>query len=600
MMGTGDAFLVGVVLIYLIAIWSIYVQHPGLSGPDGLVPVAPLSSLWSWDALMLSSGCLASAMLICRSLRFSVSYACLFMAYRQIFLTHSPWLSFQWDILLLEVLAVAALASPVLPGGGRGSGGGGGPAVWLARFLLFKLMLMAGVVKLQSHCPTWLGLTATQYHFATQCLPNKGGWWAHQAPPLVHQAAVALTLVIEVPAPFLLLAPEIQARRLGVALQLALQLGIMLTGNYNFFNILTVVLCIPCWEEVPTAQQDAGGQSTGGRRVGRLVALGLLSGAAAVMFHYDGSRLHLQLAPEVLTSMLIKFLPIFFSCVGAGLLVSCSHHARGAKGPVDLVCRLLRCTGVLCLFSLSALDFRSLHPKIVEVAPLPVRQLASKLQPLRLTSSYGLFRRMTGVGSEGQVSRPEIIISGSLDGHRWNEIEFKYKPGDVATPPKQVAPHQPRLDWQMWFAALADYQHYPFIVSLMNKIHHGCPTALHLLDGSRYPFLPSEPPLYLKADLFHYDFTQQNVSVPPAEWWVRSWQREYLPVLERDNESLLAFLEAHGLPKGCQKPHQYDGSATLLIRQEGLWWPVVLSTALVCWLTERSVHRIFSKKVKKK
>ena len=78
-----------------------------------------------------------------------------------------------------------------------------------------------------------------------------------------------------------------------------------------------------------------------------------------------------------------------------------------------------------------------------------------------MVSGYGLFRRMTGVGeniknefglNDTVVERPEIIIEGSYDNITWTPFEFMYKPGDLREAPKFVAPYQPRLDWQMWFA----------------------------------------------------------------------------------------------------------------------------------------------------
>ena len=88
---------------------------------------------------------------------------------------------------------------------------------------------------------------------------------------------------------------------------------------------------------------------------------------------------------------------------------------------------------------------------------------------LQLVSSYGLFRRMTGVGG-----RPEVIIEGSMsETGPWKEFEFLYKPGDLTTAPRFCLPHQPRLDWQMWFAALGHYQHNPWIISLAYRILQG-------------------------------------------------------------------------------------------------------------------------------
>jgi len=96
--------------------------------------------------------------------------------------------------------------------------------------------------------------------------------------------------------------------------------------------------------------------------------------------------------------------------------------------------------------------------------------LQHKVQELNLISSYGLFRRMTGVGG-----RPEVIIEGSdsMNGP-WKEYHFMYKPGNMSESPKFVMPHQPRLDWQMWFAALGSYGHNPWFISLLYRILESC------------------------------------------------------------------------------------------------------------------------------
>lgn len=117
--------------------------------------------------------------------------------------------------------------------------------VWPVRFLLFKLMLMSGVVKLQADCPTWNNLTALEYHFATQCLPGPLAWYAHQMHPFLLRLSVAVTLIIEIPAAFFLICPNFEFQWVGACLQLCLQVLIILSGNYNFFNGLTIVLCLP-------------------------------------------------------------------------------------------------------------------------------------------------------------------------------------------------------------------------------------------------------------------------------------------------------------------------------------------------------------------
>lgn len=123
-------------------------------------------------------------------------------------------------------------------------------------------------------------------------------------------------------------------------------------------------------------------------------------------------------------------------------------------------------------------------------------RLFGAVEHLQLANSYGLFRRMTGLGG-----RPEVVLEGSYDGHHWTvnapaghagkgegvppvqqvvltccagqEIEFMYKPGNVSRPPPVVVPHQPRLDWQMWFAALGPHSHSPWFTSLVLRLLQG-------------------------------------------------------------------------------------------------------------------------------
>ena len=94
------------------------------------------------------------------------------------------------------------------------------------------------------------------------------------------------------------------------------------------------------------------------------------------------------------------------------------------------------------------------------------RQLVDWQAPFYLANSYGLFAVMT-------TSRIEIVVEGSNDGQTWQAYEFKYKPGDLARRPPWVAPYQPRLDWQMWFAALGRYQENPLVRQFHDPSHAG-------------------------------------------------------------------------------------------------------------------------------
>ena len=115
---------------------------------------------------------------------------------------------------------------------------------WLVRWLLFRLMFASGVVKLTSECPTWWGLTALDYHYESQCIPTPLAWYAHQLPAWLQRLSVVATYVIEIPIPFLFLVPVRSLRMFAFYSQVLLQVLIILTGNYNFFNLLTLTLCL--------------------------------------------------------------------------------------------------------------------------------------------------------------------------------------------------------------------------------------------------------------------------------------------------------------------------------------------------------------------
>jgi hypothetical protein len=139
----------------------------------------------------------------------------------------------------------------------------------------------------------------------------------------------------------------------------------------------------------------------------------------------------------------------------------------------------------------------------------------------RTINSYGLFAVMT-------MQRPEIIVQGSNDGKNWANYEFKYKPGDVKHRPQFLAPYQPRLDWQMWFAALGNYRQNPWFINLCVHLLDGSQPVLHLLE--RNPF-PAAPPHYVRALVYEYHFTNWSIRRKTGAWWQRELRGVYLPVL---------------------------------------------------------------------
>eukprot|EP00854_Cymbomonas_tetramitiformis_P021534 gene21534-25900_t len=172
---------------------------------------------------------------------------------------------------------------------------------------------------------------------------------------------------------------------------------------------------------------------------------------------------------------------------------------------------------------------------------------------------------MTGVGASGEVARPEVVIEASMGDGVWREYHFRYKPGDPATRPQYVAPHQPRLDWQMWFAALGTYNHNPWFVHLCYKLLEGSPAVLNLLDTARLPHPRGERPVKLRALLYAYTYTplppagDPGVNASALPWWSRTFKAEYLPEVTLDNDSIQRFLARHRWSSTNPTPPRPEG-----------------------------------------
>ena len=218
---------------YYIAFASFYLQCPGLFGEDGITPVAPYltrlrqhtgvsaedSATWAgtsalverspslvWFAApldvsldawveglsLLGVGLSLFAIL---GVHHAGVFAMLWLLYLSLYACGQSMLSFQWDSFLLETGFAAILYAPFV----GGSSPPLPPVQWLLRFQLFKIMFMSGIVKTQANCPTWKGLTALEFHFASQCIPTAEAWWAHQLPPFLLRIGVGATFMTQIP-----------------------------------------------------------------------------------------------------------------------------------------------------------------------------------------------------------------------------------------------------------------------------------------------------------------------------------------------------------------------------------------------------------------
>jgi len=156
--------------------------------------------------------------------------------------------------------------------------------------------------------------------------------------------------------------------------------------------------------------------------------------------------------------------------------------------------------------------------------PRPVIAAMQSVGAIRSFNGYGLFTVMTR-------ERPEIVVEGSRDAVTWQPYEFRYKPGDPQRRPGFVAPHQPRLDWQMWFAALGGFDQNFWVRSFLGRLLEGSPAVTGLL--AKNPFA-GNPPRYVRAVLYDYRFTNAAERRSTGAWWRRRELGLFCPVFGRD------------------------------------------------------------------
>jgi len=473
-------------LIYFVAFASLAVQITGLIGSDGILPTGDFlqsihnrlgsqSYWWAPTVFWLNSSdfalkavCVAGAVL---ALVLLAGFAqrplliVLFLLYLSLVVVGQDFLAFQWDALLLEAGFLA-----IFLGNRR-------LVIWLFRWLLFRLIFLSGVLKLLSGDPTWRSLTALNYHYETQTLPTPLAWYLHQLPDGFQKLSVAVVLGIEIGAPFLILAPR-RLRLLAAAAIVFLQIMIGLTGNFAFFNLLTVALCVFLLDDAALR-----------RWFPNRLAQNLLTRQAQ-------RPPSLERVPLGLMGQTRRF-------VQATRLSAPSIRAESA-----LVGRRIAAGVAVLVFLVGGFQLVGAFGGPV---PGPVLLVMHWVEPFEIVNSYGLFTNMT-------TSRPEIIIEGSNDGQTWLDYEFKYKPGDLARPPSWVAPYQPRLDWQMWFAALENCYDNPWFASFVQRLQECSPEVLALLG--RNPF-PDAPPHYIRVLLYDYHFANLATRRAQGTWWQR-------------------------------------------------------------------------------
>ena len=374
-----------------------------------------------------------------------------------------------------------------------------------------------------------------------------------------------------------------------------------MSGNYYFFNLLTIALCIPLLDDAALGETKAPSTPEEEEeevrwslmdRIDARGPLGLVYDhltrktsvvaylfcmaftviSVCVMFEFDQNTgdLALLVTRRSLQRTVDAYLPMGVALYGVGLIIAGLYDIMTAlmeskRGLVSFALivghRALVFVFVTCTFTAGLVPaIEPLSPKSAQkMWPVVKRAYESSAQ-FHITGAYGLFRRMAGVGDpEGGgklVQRPELQIEGSFDGTEWHAYNFSYgKPGDPSQRPSWVAPHQPRLDWQMWFAALnPNYE--VWFVNLVYKLLVGEPSVLALLGENRNAIFRDAPPNWVRVTKYHYNFTTPGAPGDGGagggfpwggKWWHRTYVGVHVRALHREDESLITVLRENRL-----------------------------------------------------
>ncbi|XP_019573379.2 lipase maturation factor 2 isoform X2 [Rhinolophus sinicus] len=569
-------FLQGVAAVFLFAFASLYTQIPGLYGTEGILPARRTlrpqgktrwQQLWEvptllWEAprlgldtaqglelLSLLGSLLALGALLLRRLCHPLTYLLLWVAY-------------------LSACQGLPAAGDWLPG----RAGGPPEAALLGR----------AVRGLTPRRPPLLAraLAAVSPHVRLGC-----GQADQPLPRVVgaHWLSVVATFLIEVAVPPLFFAPTRRLRLAAFYCQVLLQVLIIITGNYNFFNLLTLVLTTSLLDDKHLAAEPGNSHCkktpTFWLKALLILLLELTIGGllAYGTVHYFGLEVDWEQYTvhsrttftfhqfsQWLKTVILPTMWLGAASLGWELLTALWRwtQVRGWLQKLWAAVQLsIFGTATVALFTISLVPYSYMEPSTHGRLWTGAHRLFGAVEHLQLANSYGLFRRMTGLGG-----RPEVVLEGSYDGHHWTEIEFMYKPGNVSRPPPVVVPHQPRLDWQMWFAALGPHTHSPWFTSLVLCLLQGKEPVILLIqnDVARYPF-HKQPPNFVRAQRYKYWFSQPGEQ---GQWWRRQWVEEFFPPVSLGDPTLDMLLRQFGLQD--KSPPRARSSSNILT--QALHW----------------------------
>jgi hypothetical protein len=519
-------FLRGLGLIYFSAFFSLFFQIRGLIGPQGILPAREflqsvahsLGALRLWYAptmLWVSSGAtmltaltvigmIASVLLVLNLWPRLMLLVC-FVAFLSFVSAAQDFSGYQSDGMLLEAGFISLFLAP---GGLRPRWGALSPPPLAAVLLLlwewFRIYFQSGLVKLLSGDPTWRNLTAMDEYYQNGPLPTWVGWYMQHLPEWFHKATAGATLLMELVLVFMAFLPR-PWRIACFVIVTIWQAGVIVSANYTFLNYLVLLLGILLLDDALLRRYLPG-------RLRRSFPPS------------EAEQTTPPSSPPERTSTPLSSRPEGSEVEGPAIPVTTTARRH-------LSALRLAFTAVLLSWVFYNTFFLLLH-MFTRNLPLPAAPVIA-LEPFRIANQYGLFAVMT-------PHRYEIEFQGSNDGTTWVAYPFRYKPQDVSKRPRIYAPYQPRFDWNLWFASLGDWRHYPIVPRTEELLLTNDGDVLGLFAGN--PF-PNAPPHYVRAVLWQYWFTSLQEKRATRHWWRRQFLGTYAPTIARTPDGRFAILQ---------------------------------------------------------
>eukprot|EP00439_Symbiodinium_sp_Y106_P039812 s871_g4.t2 len=536
--------LSGLSAVYLAQFASFYCQCPGLIGSSGLQPLLArpedvdrtwLLHFFSSPELGVEAFALVGTVLAALQLAMpqavlrhgpagATIYAFLWWCWHDLVIAGGRFTCYQMDVIVLDAAPLTILAALGLETQAT---------VFGLRWLLLRLYLGGGAVKLLSCDESWRNLSALHWHFQSQPLPNPLGNAAHLFMPDSIRFAVACFSLgpaargapssarsrpcVDPVCPrrgdrsptysesgedglaFLFLAPAADVRRIAFALQTALQGGIVMAGNFGSFNFMTVIIALSLLEDedlppAPALATRSSGQVVPTKLREELVpavsltSVLLAAGATAWTLHNQGANCGETWGAQPMVWAALLLVPFVLAATvetWLGLLLAVVFFLGSAAQLAGGLGVLLPAEELLQIFDFGA-------------------------------ARYGLFARMSGVGG-----RPTEVLEGSLSpSGPWATVPFRYQVVETTRQPPFCFPHFPRLDWTYWFVPLgsSDGDLQGWLGQFLSQVQMGNAEVLNLLDRPEFEQrFPDGPPQFLRISPRTF-----LASLPGEDgaWWV--------------------------------------------------------------------------------